>query len=686
MISKPPIVFLPVLLAYCSTFFGAGLAEGTEPKLLSGEDVFDLAYAKAPVISPDGNWIIYQRIEADESSDKFASTFLIHNLASGTTRELTDRKGYQGTPAWSPDSQTFCVAFTRDDQTGIAVIYASGKRVKQTIETVALPQHLSWNSNGTMLAYSAFVKIPQRRLVPLREEAESGKWAPSVIEIHRPIYRRDGQGYLKHGHTQLFCYDLEIGKARQLTETSYHHTGPFVWQDDHTILFTGTLIPDWEYSPRRSQLHSLDVNAEKPTVNQLTEFSGPLSSPVISPNRDYVALIGYRDNGSSYQQSDIYLYHLDTMALSCLTKEFDRSVNSLKWRIQNQLHFQYDDHGVGHIASIQPDDQQINTICSDFGGISIGRPYQGGTFSVSNRGAIAYPESSLSRPPEVAIMNKGERTVISTCTTSFLESHRVGEVKRFNYKSSFDGKQIDGWVVFPPDYDAATPGKKFPLILEIHGGPFANYGSRFAMEPQLYAAKGYIVIYTNPRGSTSYGEEFAQLINKDYPQQGDFEDLMSAIDHSIEHFSADEDRLYVTGGSGGGILTAWLVVKTDRFKAAVSQKPVINWETLAYTSDGYIYFTKYWFDGPPTKAPEEYRRRSPLSYVDKVTTPTMLMTGEEDWRTPITEAEQFYQALQLHQVDTMLVRVPKSSHSIAARPSRIWMKLDYITNWFDRYQ
>ena len=178
----------------------------------------------------------------------------------------------------------------------------------------------------------------------------------------------------------------------------------------------------------------------------------------------------------------------------------------------------------------------------------------------------------------------------------------------------------------------------------------------------------------------------SQLINKNYPQQGDFEDLMSAIDHSIEHFSADEDRLYVTGGSGGGILTAWLVGKTDRFKAAVSQKPVINWETLAYTSDGYIYFTKYWFDGPPTNAPDEYRERSPLSYVDKITTPTMLMTGEEDYRTPITEAEQFYQALQLHQVDTMLVRVPKSSHSIAARPSRIWMKLDYITNWFDRYK
>ena len=177
MKSKHAIALLPVLLAYSSTFFGAALTEGTEPKVLSGEDVFDLAYAKAPVISPDGNWIIYQRIEADESNDKFATTFVIHNLASGTTRELTDRKGYQGMPAWSPDSQTFSVAFKRGEHTGIAVIYASGKRVKQIFDTVALPQHLSWNTNGTMLAYSAFVKTPQRRLVPLREEAESGKWA-----------------------------------------------------------------------------------------------------------------------------------------------------------------------------------------------------------------------------------------------------------------------------------------------------------------------------------------------------------------------------------------------------------------------------------------------------------------------------------------------------------------------------
>ena len=243
-----------------------------------------------------------------------------------------------------PTHKPFLLHLNKGEHTGIAVIYASGKRVKQIFDTVALPQHLSWNTNGTMLAYSAFVKTPQRRLVPLREEAESGKWAPSVIEIHRPIYRRDGQGYLKHGHTQIFCYDFGIGKSRQLTETPYHHTGPFVWPDDHTILFTGTLIPDWEYFPRRSQLHSLDVNAEKPSVNQLTEFRGPLSSPVISPNRDYVALIGYRDNGSSYQQSDIYLPPLGHYGHSCLTNEFDRSVNSLKWRIQNQLHFQYDDH------------------------------------------------------------------------------------------------------------------------------------------------------------------------------------------------------------------------------------------------------------------------------------------------------------------------------------------------------
>ena len=234
----------------------------------------------------------------------------------------------------------------------------------------------------------------------------------------------------------------------------------------------------------------------------------------------------------------------------------------------------------------------------------------------------------------------------------------------------------------PPGFD---PEKRYPLILEIHGGPFADYGDRFGAEMQLYAAAGYVVLYTNPRGSTSYGEEFGNLIHHDYPSH-DYDDLMSGVDAVLAKGYVDAEQLFVTGGSGGGVLTAWIVGKTDRFRAAVSAKPVINWTSFVLTSDGTNFFTRYWFAAPPWEKPEEYLRRSPLQYVGNVKTPTMLLTGEQDFRTPISEAEQFFTALKLRKVDTALVRFPGASHELVTRPSQLIAKVSYILAWFEKHR
>ena len=219
----------------------------------------------------------------------------------------------------------------------------------------------------------------------------------------------------------------------------------------------------------------------------------------------------------------------------------------------------------------------------------------------------------------------------------------------------------------------------------IHGGPFANYGDRFSAEMQYYAAAGYVVVYINPRGSTSYGQEFANLIHHAYPGP-DYDDLMEGVDAVIERGYIDSKNLFVTGGSGGGVLTAWIVGKTDRFRAAVAAKPVINWYSFVLTSDGYPFFNRYWFPGEPWKNAEHYLRRSPISLVGNVTTPTMLMTGEDDHRTPISESEQFYQALKLRKVETVLVRVPGASHAIIKRPSRLIAKVQHILKWFEMHR
>jgi acylaminoacyl-peptidase len=258
----------------------------------------------------------------------------------------------------------------------------------------------------------------------------------------------------------------------------------------------------------------------------------------------------------------------------------------------------------------------------------------------------------------------------------------LGKVEEIWYSSSVDQKKIEGWIIKPPDFDAS---KKYALILEIHGGPFGNYGDRFDLEKQLYAAMGYVVLYTNPRGSTSYGEAFANLIHHAYPGD-DFFDLNSGVDAMIAKGYVDANNLFVTGGSGGGVLTCWMVDRTSRFRAAASDYPVINWYSWTLTADIPITGAKYWFPGPPWDFPDQYMQRSVINHVKDVKTPTLLMTGEEDFRTPISEAEQFYTALKLLKVETMLVRFPGEPHGLSRRPSHQMAKVMYIAAWFEKHK
>ena len=246
-----------------------------------------------------------------------------------------------------------------------------------------------------------------------------------------------------------------------------------------------------------------------------------------------------------------------------------------------------------------------------------------------------------------------------------------------------DGRAIDAWLVTPP---SRQPGQRVPLILEIHGGPNAAYAPTFSTDDQLYAGHGYAVLYVNPRGSTSYGEQFANLIDRAYPGT-DYDDLMAAVDAAIAQGTADPDNLFVTGGSGGGVLTSWIVGKTNRFKAAATQKPVINWASEALTMDGTTFTSRYWFDKKPWEDPMSYWNRSPLSLVGNVSTPTLVVVGSQDYRTPVSEAEQYYAALQIRGVPTALVKVPGANHHLlAGRPSQSAAKAAAILAWFDKYR
>jgi acylaminoacyl-peptidase len=318
------------------------------------------------------------------------------------------------------------------------------------------------------------------------------------------------------------------------------------------------------------------------------------------------------------------------------------------------------------------------------GGTTLGRPYASGAFSVGPGGVLAFTQTSATRPAELAVVTPGmsQPHRLSSLNEGLLGDRALAPAEEIWYPSSHDGRKVQGWILKPPGFD---PKKKYPLILEIHGGPFADYGERFAGELQLYAAAGYVVFYANPRGSTGYGEEFGNLIHHAYPGN-DYDDLMSGVDAVIGRGYVDAGNLFVTGGSGGGVLTCWIVGKTGRFRAAVAGYPVINWYSFVLTADVSPFFTRYWFPGMPWEQPEHYLKRSPLSLVGRVTTPTMLMTGEEDYRTPISEAEQFYKALKLRKVEAALVRVPGAGHNVSARPSHFIAKAAYVLKWFDTHR
>ncbi|MDX1576961.1 MAG: S9 family peptidase, partial [Gemmatimonadota bacterium] len=342
----------------------------------------------------------------------------------------------------------------------------------------------------------------------------------------------------------------------------------------------------------------------------------------------------------------------------------------------------YDDEGNTKIA-FPTLGGEISVGADDVGGTSYGRPYGGGSFSVADDGSLAFNETRPEYPADVAVVRRGSDPRRITRLNDDLLGHRtLGEVEEIWWESSFDGRPIQGWIVKPPGFDAS---RRYPLIVEIHGGPVANYGDRFSTEMQLYAAAGYVVLYPNPRGSTGYGEEFGDLLYHNYPGQ-DFDDVMSGVDAVIERGYVDAENLFITGGSAGGIMTAWAVGKTDRFRAAAAQKPVINWYSKVLTADNWYGYFHTRYEGLPWENPDAYLDFSPISLVGNVSTPTLVITGEEDLRTPLSESYQFFHALKLRKVDTGLVRLPGASHDISRRPSQLIAKVANVLAWFDRYR
>ena len=661
----------------------AGAAPAEAPAhVLEGRDLFSLEQVTDPQVRPDGHAVAYVRVSFEIMTDRPRRSIWLVDVDTGTQVPVAAGPGSSYAPRWSADGKRLAYISSDGGHSQLYVRWMQTGQSARITDLTQAPNDLEWSPDGRSIAFIMLTPDEKTTLGSAPPKPEGANWAEPLTVITELKYRADGQGYLKPGFTHVFVVPADGGFPRQLTFGAFNEEGPLSWSPDaHFILVSGNRHEGWERDPIKSELYQVSV--ADGAVTELTHRDGPDRSPHVSPDGRKIAYLGFDDHLLGYQDVRVYVSDRDGGNSHSLTDKLDRSVDDVQWAADGRsLYIQYTDKAVTKVARLLSDGR-IESLADGLSGSGLDRPYTGGAFTVSSNGVVAFTAGTPEHPSDLAVAHGSRVTRLTRLNDELFAVRKLGQVKALAVASSVDKRPIDAWLVTPPNFD---PKRKYPLILEIHGGPYASYGPVFSTDDQLYAAAGYVVLYANPRGSTSYGEEFANLIQHDYPSH-DYDDLMSAVDAAIATGYVDPEQLFVTGGSGGGVLTAWIVGRTHRFRAAATDKPVINWGSFTLTTDIATYVRKYWFAKPPWEDPDTYWKHSPLSLVGNVTTPTMVVVGGEDYRTPVSESEQYYEALQLRGIPTALVKVPGASHEgLASRPSQSAAKASATLAWFDRYR
>ncbi len=646
----------------------------TVADFLDGEEVSD------PQISPDGTRILYARRWIDRMEDRWQSDIWIMNADGSRNRFL----GKGSSPRWSPDGTRF--AFLNDGEpagTQVFVRWLDAAEATQITRVDREPSTLRWSPDGTTIAFVMRTEAEERWEIDLPDPPKGAKWTEEPRIIEGVYFRQDRRGFMEDGYLHLFVVDAGGGTPHQLTRGTWNvgartigldYGIGFDWTPDGTtIVFDGLMEDDKPSMPyRRSHLYAVDVATG--ATRRLTSEDGPWAGPAVSPDGRHVAFTGFPWTGQTYRVDELYVIGIDGSDMRSLTADLDRSPEDLHWASDGSgVYFTARDQGTSnvHFVPLQGTRSQIT---------------QGGHMlsldSTAPNGLAVGVLSAPHEPGDVVayrLAGRGEQRKLTRVNEDVLDSVRLGEVEEIWYESN-DGTRIQGWIVKPPNFD---PTQRWPLILHIHGGPHAMYNVGFNFSFQHLAAAGYLVLYTNPRGSSGYGTDFGNAIDDAYPSV-DFHDLMAGVDAVVERGWVDTARMYVTGVSGGGVLSSWTIGHTDRFAAAAVRAPVINWISFAGTTDitewGYHRYEPY-----PWEDPEPWLRHSPLMYVQNVTTPTLMMCGELDLRTPMGQTEEYFQALNAVGVETVLIRFNEEYHGTGSKPSNFMRTQLYLLDWFGKH-
>jgi dipeptidyl aminopeptidase/acylaminoacyl peptidase len=675
-----PAVTVAAVLFTASAAFPVAAQEQPSKTRLTVEKVLDWERVADPQIAPDGGRIVYTRQWVDRKNDRWTSDLMM--LEDDGRRERFLARGFS--PRFSPDGARLAYfAETSGSGTQIFVLdLRSPGEPTQVTRLEESPAGLYWSPDGRSIAFTMPVAKPPSWKIDLPAAPKGATWteAPRVIETTH--YRADREGFLKDAYVHLFVVPAGGGTPRALTEGGWnvgsHADGipepPGIdWTPDgKEILFDGLMDEDADRRWQESHLYAVDVASG--SIRRITSTRGPWTAPKVSPDGKRVAFVGHDWSASTYHVSDLYVIGIDGQGMRRISGDLDRDVDDLRWAPDNGgVYATIEDHGARNVQFLPLQGARKE----------ITRGAQMVSLTSASRGGVAVGVRSAFQEPDDVVRFRlaadARPEILTHLNEDVLHGVRLGAVEEIAVRSG-DGTPVQGWLVKPPDFDAA---KKYPLILHIHGGPHAMYGVGFNLSFQNLAANGYVVLYTNPRGSTGYGSAFGNAIDDAYPSV-DFDDLMAMVDATEAKGFVDTAHEYVTGVSGGGVLSAWCTSHTNRFAAVAVRAPVIDWISFAGTTDisswGYFrYRGRFWDD------PKKWLDHSPLMHVGKVKTPTLLMTGELDLRTPIGQTEEYYQALRAVGVPTAMIRFNGEYHGTGSKPSNFMRTQLYLLSWFERW-